>query len=58
MSVKERSDMIGFVGLATMRRKIKGASPPKFISSLPTHKHSLMDSECSLELPVVTWMFN
>ena len=46
MNVQEGNDMVGFVGLAGMRRKIKGAGHPKFISSLLTHKHSLMGSGC------------
>lgn len=46
MSFKEGRDMVGFVGLAGMRRKIKGASPPNFTSSLPIHKHSLTGSGC------------
>lgn len=52
MSVKEGNDMVGFVGLAAVRRQIKGACPPKSISSshkpthLPTHKHSLVGSGC------------
>lgn len=41
MSFKEESDMVGFVGLAAMRARLKGTSPPKFVSTLPIDKHSL-----------------